>query len=89
MAVVIGKDEVLQSQVCETEFRTWKSFHKLNLLTINTVKMGISKNYDRRTRECVQILEKNNFIAATKIKLGENLLKIIPQSYFLVDKMVL
>ena len=51
--------------------------------------MGISKNYDRRTRECVQILEKNNFIAATKIKLGENLLKIIPQSYFLVDKMVL
>ena len=48
--------------------------------------MRISKNQNRQTKGYVQILKKNDFIAATKIKLGENLLKIISQSYFWCTK---
>ena len=56
------------------------------MLTINTLKMRKSKNQNRKTRD-VQILEINNFMAATKIKLRENLLKIIFQTYFWCTKM--
>ena len=38
---------------------------------------------DRQTKEYFQIFEENNFIATTKIKFGENLLKIIFQTYIL------
>ena len=49
-----------------------------NLLTISTVKMRISQNKERQTREYFQILEENKF--------GENLRKIIFQTYFLCTK---
>ena len=43
--VVIGKDGVLQSQVYETKFHTWQSFHKLNLLKIRIDKLEDMSNF--------------------------------------------
>ena len=53
--------------------------------------MKISENWDRptRCRSYFQVLVENNFIAATEIKLGENLLKNYPSNLFLLRKKVL
>ena len=61
------------------------------VLTINTVKIKISKNYDRkaRCRLYFQVFLENNFIAAKKIKLGKNLLKNYISNLFLMQKKVL
>ena len=59
-----------------------------NVLTINTVKMKISKTEDRKTkyRWYFQVLGENNFIAATKKCKVKMYLKIICQSYFWCTK---